>query len=183
MAQLRRERVSAYPRRPLPLACQGFNPPANRRSFASDGGVVYGRGVSRGHSSRGNGSGVAADGSPVQRRVVHDPSNALSSTGRQLSENSYGFRPNRRGHDAARRIDGHIAEDCRWSVDIDLKSFFDKVPQARALKALRERLEGAGPVVRLVRRYLQAGYVELGSCHDTPEGMPQGGPLALCSRI
>ena len=59
-----------------------------------------------------------------------------------------------------------------------MKSFFDKVPQARALEALRERLDGDGPVVRLIKRYLQAGYVELGAYRATPEGMPQGGPLS-----
>ncbi len=90
-----------------------------------------------------------------------------------FSQYSYGFRPNCRGLDAVRRINSCINEGFRWSVDIDLKSFFDKVPQARALEALRERLDGDGPVVRLIKRYLQAGYVELGAYHDTPAGMPQ----------
>lgn len=95
-----------------------------------------------------------------------------------FSRYSYGFRPGCRGHDAVRRINQCHREGYRWSVDIDLKSFFDKVPQARALEALRKRLDGDGPVVRLIKRYLQAGYVELGAYHDTPEGMPQGGPLS-----
>jgi len=95
-----------------------------------------------------------------------------------FSVHSYGFRPNCRGHDAVRRIMSTNKEGCRWAVDIDLKSFFDKVPQARALEALRERLGGDGPVVRLIKRYLQAGVVELGSFKATPEGMPQGGPLS-----
>ena len=95
-----------------------------------------------------------------------------------FSPHSHGFRPDCRGHDAVRRIQSCNKEGYRWSVDIDLKSFFDKVPQARALEALRERLDGDGPVVRLIKRYLQAGYVELGAYHETPEGMPQGGPLS-----
>jgi RNA-directed DNA polymerase len=95
-----------------------------------------------------------------------------------FSDNSYGFRPGCRGHDAVRRIRDCVREGYRWSVDIDLKSFFDKVPQARALEALRGRLGGQGPVVSLIKRYLQAGYVELGAYHETPEGMPQGGPLS-----
>lgn len=95
-----------------------------------------------------------------------------------FSPYSYGFRPDCRGHDAVRRIHSFNRQGYRWSVDIDLKSFFDKVPQARALEALRGRLDGDGPVVRLIKRYLQAGYVELGAYHDTPEGMPQGGPLS-----
>ena len=96
----------------------------------------------------------------------------------RFSQYSYGFRPNCRGLDAVRRINTCINEGYRWSVDIDLKSFFDKVPQARALEALREHLDGDGPVVRLIKRYLKAGYVELGAYHDTPSGMPQGGPLS-----
>lgn len=95
-----------------------------------------------------------------------------------FSQNSHGFRPNCRGHEAVKTINHAIGEGFRWAVDIDLKSFFDKVPQARALQALRQRLDGEGPVVRLIKRYLQAGYVELGAYHDTPEGMPQGGPLS-----
>ena len=39
---------------------------------ASNGGDSTDRGVSRWHSSRGNEHGVAADGSPVQRRVMTD---------------------------------------------------------------------------------------------------------------
>jgi RNA-directed DNA polymerase len=96
----------------------------------------------------------------------------------RFSPHSYGFRPDCRGHDAVRRIHSLNKEGFRWSVDIDLKSFFDKVPQARALEALRGHLDGDGPVVRLIKRYLQAGYVELGAYRETPEGMPQGGPLS-----
>ena len=50
-----------------------------------------------------------------------------------FSKHSYGFRPNCRGLDALRSISQSIGEGYRWAVDIDLKSFFDKVPQARAL--------------------------------------------------
>ena len=96
----------------------------------------------------------------------------------RFSEHSYGFRPKRGGHQAVRALHARIKEGYRWSVDIDLKSFFDTVPQTRALEALRSRLDGDGPVVRLIKRYLEAGYVELGQHHPTREGMPQGGPLS-----
>ena len=42
-------------------------------SAASNGGVIDDGGVSRWHISRGNGHGVVADGSPVQRRFMHEP--------------------------------------------------------------------------------------------------------------
>src|SRR6478609_6503531 len=43
-----------------------------------------------------------------------------------FSNNSYGFRPKRRGHDAVRKAKGFIKEGYRWVVDIDLEKFFDK---------------------------------------------------------
>ena len=95
-----------------------------------------------------------------------------------FSRYSYGFRPNCCGLDAVRSISQAIGEGYRWAIDIDLKSFFDKVPQSRALNALRERLDGDGPVVNLIKQYFKAGYIELGSYNPTPCGVPQGGPLS-----
>ena len=44
-----------------------------------------------------------------------------------FSEHSYGFRPNRRAHDAVKKAKGYIREGYRWVVDMDLEKFFDKV--------------------------------------------------------
>ncbi|MFP3513908.1 reverse transcriptase domain-containing protein, partial [Peribacillus sp. SIMBA_075] len=44
-----------------------------------------------------------------------------------FSEHSFGFRPNRRGHDAVRKAKGFMKEGKRWVVDLDLEKFFDKV--------------------------------------------------------
>jgi RNA-directed DNA polymerase len=44
-----------------------------------------------------------------------------------FSNNSYGFRPNRRGHDAVKKAKEYIQKGYRWVVDIDLEKFFDKV--------------------------------------------------------
>jgi len=95
-----------------------------------------------------------------------------------FSKHSYGFRPKRGCQQAVRALHGHIKDGYRWSIDVDLKSFFDTVPHDRALKALRDHLDGDGPVVRLIERYLKAGYIELDQYHATTEGMPQGGPLS-----
>src|SRR5699024_6371158 len=43
-----------------------------------------------------------------------------------FSSQSYGFRPNKRGHDAVRQARTYIKEGKRWVVDIDLEKFFDK---------------------------------------------------------
>jgi RNA-directed DNA polymerase len=110
------------------------------------------------------------------QQAIHQVLSPVLET--RFSPHSHGFRRGCRGHDAVRKIRESIKEGYRWSVDIDLKSFFDTVPQARALEALRRHLGGDGEVVRLIKRFLQAGYVEGGSIHPTPEGMPQGGPLS-----
>jgi RNA-directed DNA polymerase len=44
-----------------------------------------------------------------------------------FSNNSYGFRPNRRGHDVVKKAKEYIQKGYRWVVDIDLEKFFDKV--------------------------------------------------------
>lgn len=95
-----------------------------------------------------------------------------------FSENSHGFRANRNAHGALRKLKTWIGHGHRWAVDIDLKSFFDSVPQHRVLQMLRDRLEGNGIVVRLIKRYLEAGYVENGEWFTSKAGMPQGGPLS-----
>lgn len=95
-----------------------------------------------------------------------------------FSENSYGFRPGRRAHDAVEKARGYIKEGSGGVVDIDLEKFFDKVHHDRLMSKLSERIDD--PIVlRLIRRYLQAGVMELGLVSPNTEGTPQGGPLSL----
>jgi RNA-directed DNA polymerase len=54
-----------------------------------------------------------------------------------FSEHSYGFRPDRRGHDAVREVKGYIKEGYRWVVDIDLEKFFDKVNHDKLMGTVR----------------------------------------------
>ncbi|ENH95608.1 transposase [Gracilibacillus halophilus YIM-C55.5] len=100
-----------------------------------------------------------------------------------FSEHSYGFRPKRRGHDAVRKAKEYIKEGYRWVVDMDLAKFFDKVHHDRLMRTLSKRIEDKR-VLRLIRRYLQAGVMENGLIQPNTEGTPQGGPLSpLLSNI
>ncbi|MFT9600948.1 group II intron reverse transcriptase/maturase [Mesobacillus sp.] len=100
-----------------------------------------------------------------------------------FSEHSYGFRPNRRGHDAVRKARGYISEGYRWVIDMDLEKFFDKVNHDKLMGILTNRIQDR-LVLKLIRKYLQAGIMINGVVYDAEEGTPQGGPLSpLLSNI
>jgi len=100
-----------------------------------------------------------------------------------FSEHSYGFRPNRSAHDAVRKAKGYIQEGYRWVVDMDLEKFFDKVNHDRLMSTLAKRINDK-PLLKLIRKYLQAGVMINGVVSSTEEGTPQGGPLSpLLSNI
>lgn len=100
-----------------------------------------------------------------------------------FSDNSYGFRPKRRGHDAVRKARGFIKDGYRWVVDIDLEKFFDKVNHDKLMGLLMNRIKDV-TVIKLIRKYLQAGIMINGVVQEAEEGTPQGGPLSpLLSNI
>lgn len=92
---------------------------------------------------------------------------------RQFAEHSYGFRPHRGCKDALRRVDKLIKSGLKYTVDVDLKSYFDTIPHDRLLAELR-RYVADNSVLRLVEKFLQAQVFE-GLHHWTPTaGAPQG---------
>jgi RNA-directed DNA polymerase len=100
-----------------------------------------------------------------------------------FSEFSYGFRPGRSAHQAVRQARAYVAEGRRWVVDLDLEKFFDRVNHdmlmARVARKVRDKR-----VLRLIRRFLQAGIMADGLVSQRAEGTPQGGPLSpLLSNI
>src|SRR5690625_4300939 len=100
-----------------------------------------------------------------------------------FSEHSYGFRPNRSAHDAVRKAKTYIREGNRWVVDIDLEKFFDKVNHDRLMGTLAKRIEDKR-LLKLIRKYLNAGILINGVVTRSARGAPQGGPLSpLLSNI
>lgn len=94
----------------------------------------------------------------------------------QFSDNSFGFRPKRRAHDAL-RCQTNITEGYRYVVDMDLEKYFDTVNQSKLIQILSETIKD-GRVISLIHKFLRAGVMVGGMFEDSPEGVPQGGPLS-----
>jgi RNA-directed DNA polymerase len=95
----------------------------------------------------------------------------------QFSDHSYGFRPGRRAHDAILRAQGYVEAGYRIVVDVDLEKFFDRVNHDVLMDRLAKRIADPS-VLRLIRRYLDAGMLADGVAIERHEGTPQGGPLS-----
>jgi RNA-directed DNA polymerase len=100
-----------------------------------------------------------------------------------FSDSSYGFRPGRSAHQAVQSMREHVRSGRRWVVDMDLEKFFDHVNHDVLMARVRRKV-GDKRVLRLIRRYLQAGMMDGGLMEPRRQGTPQGGPLSpLLSNI
>ena len=94
-----------------------------------------------------------------------------------FSEHSHGFRPGRRAQNAVREAQQYIQEGRRWVVDVDLEKFFDRVNHDVLMGKLQNRI-GDQRMLRIIRRFLEAGIMADGVVVERQEGTPQGGPLS-----
>ena len=100
-----------------------------------------------------------------------------------FSESSFGFRPGRSAHGAAKRVQQIIRQGHAHCVDVDLSKFFDRVQHDVLMSCVSRKVHDRR-VLRLIGRYLRAGVMVEGVLQPTPEGSPQGGPLSpLLSNI
>lgn len=100
-----------------------------------------------------------------------------------FSDYSYGFRPGRSAHQAIETARDHVAAGYRWCVELDLEKFFDRVNHDVLMAKVERHVEDKC-VLRLIRRYLEAGVMSGGIASRRQEGTPQGGPLSpLLSNI
>jgi RNA-directed DNA polymerase len=91
---------------------------------------------------------------------------------------SYGFRPRRRQQDALDALwVGIVRKEVNWILDLDIRSFFDKLQHDWLVRFVEHRI-GDKRVVRLIQKWLKAGVMEDGEWSETKEGSPQGSVIS-----
>jgi group II intron reverse transcriptase/maturase len=94
-----------------------------------------------------------------------------------FSAHSYGFGPGRSAHAAVLAAQRYVQEGRHWVVDVDLEKFLDRVNHDVLMGRLARRISDTR-LLRLIRRYLNAGLMADGVVMERREGTPQGGPLS-----
>ena len=91
---------------------------------------------------------------------------------------SYGFRPNRRAHDAVAEVHHFTSRSYEWIVEGDIKACFDEISHPALMDRVRVRV-GDKRVLAMVKAFLKAGILtEDGTLADTTAGSPQGSILS-----
>ena len=91
---------------------------------------------------------------------------------------SYGFRPGRSQHQALDALTyALMKKKVNYVLDADIQGFFDNLDKSWLIKFVEHRV--ADPrILRLIRKWLNAGVMEEGQWSDTRTGTPQGSVLS-----
>ena len=93
-------------------------------------------------------------------------------------ECSYGFRPGRSPHDALRALRGTIVtKKVGYLYEADIRGYFNHIQHEWLQKMVAHRI-GDPVILRLIGKWLKAGFMEGGVVTRTEEGSPQGGPIS-----
>lgn len=91
-------------------------------------------------------------------------------------ECSHGFRPNRSCHTALKDAK-HMFHGTRWFVEGDIKGCFDNIDHNVLVNVIRKKIKDAR-LIKLIYKFLKAGYIEEWRYNNTYSGTPQGGIIS-----
>lgn len=94
----------------------------------------------------------------------------------QFEHSSHGFRPQRSCHTALAQIKTTF-RGVRWFIEGDIKGFFGNINHEVMITILRVRISDER-FINLIRKFLNAGYIEDWVFHKTFSGMPLGGIIS-----
>jgi RNA-directed DNA polymerase len=120
--------------------------------------------------------GIAALEDKIVQRAVVEVLNAVYEN--DFVGFSYGFRPGRSQHDALDALAvGLTRKKVNWVLDADIRSFFSEIDREWMLRFLEHRIADRR-VLRLIRKWLNAGIIEDGHWSDEGKGTPQGASVS-----
>jgi group II intron reverse transcriptase/maturase len=120
--------------------------------------------------------GIAAVEDKVLQRAMVEVLNAIYEV--DFQGFSYGFRPGGGQHDALDALAWGITRTkVNWIVDADIAGFFDRMSHEWLIRFIEHRI-GDPRVVRLIRKWLQAGVMEDGVLTVSTAGTPQGAVIS-----
>jgi group II intron reverse transcriptase/maturase len=91
---------------------------------------------------------------------------------------SHGFRPNRGCHTALKAVDAILLnKPINHVIEADIKGFFDAVSHKWMMEFLERRIKDPS-FLRIIARFLIAGYKDGGLLVESVQGTPQGGNLS-----
>ena len=114
---------------------------------------------------------TALEDKTVQRATV-GVLNAVYET--DFLDFSYGYRPRKSQHNALDTLLMGLEKKVDWVLDGDISGFFDGLDHKWLIKFIEHRIADQH-VVRLIRKWLNAGVLEKGQWTCSEEGTPQGG--------
>ncbi|MDQ0168156.1 group II intron reverse transcriptase/maturase, partial [Bacillus horti] len=95
---------------------------------------------------------------------------------------SFGFRPKKNAHQAMAKI-RKASKKAYWVVDLDIQGYFDSINHEKLMKLVEIRINDKR-ILKLIRKWLEAGVMEDDQFHETEVGSPQGGVISpLLSNI
>lgn len=93
-----------------------------------------------------------------------------------FEKSSHGFRPKKSCHTALDSIQKSFS-GAKWFIEGDIKGFFDNIDHKVMIGILSIRIKDE-MFLRLINKFLRAGYLEEWKYHNSYSGTPQGGIIS-----